>query len=366
MQVENIQDEKFYVDIAIKESSRQLDIAEFIKISNFPIDKFIIDRFWNNIEKKIPIYLDNILLEWCGYKSELKKQKYFFLQTVKNNDIPILELKQDKYIEYYNQLSDDAKNSCNFKTPQELSEQKWSSSINHILITPLNFKRLVMMLKTSRGSQVRDYFLTLEILMKTYMSYQVEFQKHASEMLQRQNNELIMMNNELSRKLDEIAENSNILIEKQEELLEQFDEMKGENEIQGESIRKMSQKLGIATTERAVRTKNTRTHEKFILVELNDPQYEWKYSVIRAQKFTANKKLKSLKDVHSESKICIEIEYQPNSINLFNLIKEELKDKRKVINVKYNYINLEENYTHEEFLEDIRKIDRSKVNIPVQ
>ena len=359
MQVENIQDEKFYVDIAIKESSRQLDIAEFIKISNFPIDKFIIDRFWNNIEKKIPIYLDDILLEWCGYQGEMFKKKSYFLQTVKNNNIPILDMKNDKYIEYYNQLSDDTKNSCNFKTPQELSEQKWSSKINHILITPLNFKRLVMMLKTSRGSQVRDYFLTLEILMKTYMSYQVEFQKHASEMLQRQNNELIMMNNELSRKLDEV-------MEKQDEMLEQFDDMKGENEIQGENIRKMGQKLGIATMERAVRTKNTKTHEKFILVELNDPHYDWKYSVIRAQKFTANKKLKSLKDVHSESKICIEIEYQPNSINLFNLIKEELKDKRKVINVKYNYINLEENYTHEEFLEDIRKIDRSKVNIPVQ
>ena len=165
---------------------------------------------------------------------------------------------------------------------------------------------------------------------------------------------------------NKIIEKNNELLEKQDELLEQFDEMQGENEIQGENIRKMSQKLGIATTERAVRTKNTRTHEKFILVKLNDTHFEWKYSVIRAQKFTANKKLKSLKNVHSKSKICIEIEYQPNSINLFNLIKEELKDKRKVINVKYNYINLEENYTHEEFLEDIRKIDRSKVNIPVQ
>ena len=177
MQVENIQDEKFYVDIAIKESSRQLDIAEFIKISNFPIDKFIIDRFWNNIEKKIPIYLDDILIEWCGYQGEISIKKFKFLQTIKNNDIPILDMKNDKYIEYYNQLSDDAKNSCNFKTPQELSEQKWSSSINHILITPLNFKKLVLMLKTSNGDRLRNHFISMDYLLQTYLKYQCEYEK---------------------------------------------------------------------------------------------------------------------------------------------------------------------------------------------
>lgn len=353
--VENISEQKFYNDIAM-DKSYSLSIIEYINITKFPIEKFMIDRFWENIDKNIPIYVDEMLITWMGYKGELFKQKSLLLQTIRNNNIPIIELKQDKYIEYYNTLNNDIIEKCNYKDPEKVIQKQ---KINHILITPLNFKRLVMMLKTERGSQIRDYFLSLELLMKYYMSYQVEFQKHASEMLQRQNNELIMMNNELSRKLDEV-------MEKQDEMLEQFDDMKGENEIQGENIRKMGQKLGIATMERAVRTKNTKTHEKFILVELNDPHYDWKYSVIRAQKFTANKKLKSLKDVHFESKICIEIEYQPNSINLFNLIKEELKDKRKVINVKYNYINLEENYTHEEFLEDIRKIDRSKVNIPVQ
>lgn len=71
----------------------------------------------------------------------------------------------------------------------------------------------------------------------------------------------------------------------------------------------------------------------------------------------------NIKEKYPECIIKLRIEYQPNAVNLFNLIKEELRNKRKTIKVVYNYIKLCLNYTDEAFIADVKKINTSKKEV---
>jgi Protein of unknown function (DUF3627)/MSV199 domain len=83
----------------------------------------------------------------------------------------------------------------------------------------------------------------------------------------------------------------------------------------------------------------------------------WDYYVIRAQKNSATRAYKSRLEV------VIDIEYQPNAINLFNHIKESLRNERKVVRITGNYIKLLKNYSHENFHEDVKQIDNEKKDV---
>jgi hypothetical protein len=364
---EEIKSSEYYSNIIFENNNiKMLNIYEYIQITKFPIDNFMIDRFWQNIDRNIPIYLDEKLIEWCGYNGNNIRKKEFILKTLKNNNIPIIELKQEQYIEYYNNLKDfpeETIKNCNYKNPQELLQQKWASKINHILITPLNFKRLVMMLKTEKGNQIRDYFLCLELLMKYYMSYQVQYEKRMLEIIKQENSRL-------SQKMDTLISQNQELIFQNQELIEKVDDIKEQNNDlqedlseQNNTINNIAKKLDIATDERAPKLNRKDKREKFMLCKYNSKLVNHQYYVIRAQTYTANKKFKDLKIAYPEMEVSIEIQYQPNSVNLFNMVKEELRNKRKVIEVKGNNISLLGNYTHENFLEDIKELDNSKKEV---
>ncbi len=64
---------------------------------------------------------------------------------------------------------------------------------------PNAFKASVMMLKTSKGSQIRDYYITLEKLIKAYVIYQALFKgREAEQAMLCKDNHILEIKNMLS------------------------------------------------------------------------------------------------------------------------------------------------------------------------
>ena len=51
-----------YIEMALAASEELLTVIEFIEVTKFPIDAFMIDRFWNSMEEDRLIYVDDELI----------------------------------------------------------------------------------------------------------------------------------------------------------------------------------------------------------------------------------------------------------------------------------------------------------------
>ena len=105
----------------------------------------------------------------------------------------------------------------------------------------------------------------------------------------------------------------------------------------------------------------------FAIIKLNDPNSEWKYHVIRTQRKGLRRSIKKLirTDGCPDCAELYVIEYQPNAIKFFNIIKEKLQKKESKITVKGNRIKLLRNYTEEEFLRDVESLNNSRKEIEI-
>lgn len=106
------------------------------------------------------------------------------------------------------------------------------------------------------------------------------------------------------------------------------------------------------------RTQNRQLLPKFILLNLFDPE-SYDYYVIRCQKRIVNKRLHVIQDRHPNSQVILELEYDPNSVNLYNRMKERLADR---LRFDGNYFDImdDDEYLEEDLINDIRNIQNDK------
>ena len=165
---------------------RMLTIKEFIQFTDFMIDKYSMDKFYYNLSNDIPIYLDNSLIEWFGYKGTIGKQKEKVHDLLKNNfdeykDTYWFEYSNKEYSKFY-----DENNSKNDQLINELpdlnmypnpTEFYGKNKTKHMIIHPFIFKNLILLADTIGKLRIFNYFITLEDLIKKYHQYQCEFYK---------------------------------------------------------------------------------------------------------------------------------------------------------------------------------------------
>jgi T5orf172 domain/MSV199 domain len=131
-----------------------LDIYEFIKIFQYPIEKLYIDKFWNGINNDEWIIVDYDMLRWMGYANARdtdKKKKYKHL----------LEDHFNEHIDY------DTMSECDVR----IGALKGPIKKNTIIVRAKIFKKSLMMLRTERASIIRDYYLMVEEILIDYMKY---------------------------------------------------------------------------------------------------------------------------------------------------------------------------------------------------
>lgn len=139
--------------------------------------------------------------------------------------------------------------------------------------------------------------------------------------------------------------------------------MKEEQEVQTEILDEVVNKLDKATDERAPRTKSITKQGQFLLVELNSPVSPWHYYVIRAQRGSVKQAYQKLVEKYPNCSIKLKIKYQPNAVNLFNLIREDIFKVKKLVKIAGNYIKLCANYSKEQFVADVNKINAEKKEV---
>ncbi len=154
------------------------------------------------------------------------------------------------------------------------------------------------------------------------------------------------------------------LFKSNRELHEKIDGMREDMNIQTDMLNNISTQLDIATDERAPRTESADSHFVFALLNLNTRRADRTHYAVRVQRRSLQPTINRIKTTYPRLEICVQID-QPNAVNLYNLIKQELQDQRGVITCTGNYITIGEDYSSRRLIRAVRRIDAAKKAVDV-
>jgi hypothetical protein len=335
------------------ESKTQIDIIEYVKTVNkiiYNIDIDFIDEFIELVSKD----------ECCIHHSLL--QKYGILTLNEGTHHIRRLLNQYEFIE-----------NIDFKLANfgEFNKGGRGNKIEYYL-HPRAFKLCLM--RSLKKKKYANYYLLLEECVTYYKNYQDKLKEKYIIRLELKNNinKIIIQNQNdnisklqtdvklLLTKNDEIlSENKVILSENKDmkKILEAnqirldktFDKLVGTHE----EIRDIKDKLDNATDDRVIKPKDKSTFEYLIILKTNDPDELYKYYCIRCQKRAIPQRLAEKENYYEIKRIG----YTPNSINLYNRIKEKLGNNLDRRNNRFNLKDISE----QRFLRRIDKINEEKL-----
>ena len=130
-----------------------------------------------------------------------------------------------------------------------------------------------------------------------------------------------------------------------------------------EEVRTTSKKINTIIADVAPKTKNQRLLHVFAIIEKNIDENcissiadSYPYTTVRIQKRGYARAIEELKGKYRNARVISTMAYNPNSVNLFNHIKEKIT----YVKTRYNDFRLE-NVTIGEFITDINKLIHSKI-----
>jgi hypothetical protein len=140
--------------------------------------------------------------------------------------------------------------------------------------------------------------------------------------------------------IDELLELSKKQDKKLDHIQAQLDEIQDQNEVLIEQNCDLETKLESAVEDRVPKTASKSKLEQFILLKKNDPDQEFQYYVICGQRPYCVTRIRVMLRKYPKMTSILNLEYQPNTKNLFSRFKE--KYSRKDCIVRMNDIKLEE------------------------
>jgi phage anti-repressor protein len=175
-----------------------LSVVDFIHETAYPIDTFMIDRFWSTMNDDRLIYVDDELIKWMGYRckdSWARKRDFMKLLKELNEGSDYFHYSNDEYKEF---LSCAIEHDKIYSLP---GEGKGLVNAKHLLLSPDTLRSTMMRVSTSRGDQVRKYYIDLEKLFKNYVKYQSEYEKNQSRIREEKaNQQIVIAQNQLAAK----------------------------------------------------------------------------------------------------------------------------------------------------------------------
>lgn len=311
-----------------------IDISEYINERNYDLDNYAYIKFWKNIDNRLPLLIDDDLIEWIGYDfNDAKRMRQNFIELLDTNNILYDSYKYNELIEY---IEENPNNSIAIpEKVKNIQKRKF------IIMTVRNFKRALMMCNTARGKIARDYYIFLEEIYYEYNDFQkycknkeISDLKNILGRMEIQNEKLIQQNTVHNIKIDELLKNL-------EEAKEERQELKEEVVDIGKDVRTLVRK-------KAVEPENTKLWHKLIIVDVSNIvegiHKDFDYYSIRAQAITADPKYEKCEN---GEKVYESGDFEANPINLYNKIKKYFRNKAEFRN---NHIKLKENINREDFL----------------
>jgi phage anti-repressor protein len=172
------------------EVNLQMSFKEFIIFNNIQLDCVMVDKIFHNINQDMPIYMDEVMIEYFGYSGKMIHQRESIKKLIETN-----------FLEYQNQLWHSYKNKEYIEFCEKNIKKsslyppapigRGTSTTKHLLVMPKLFKAMLMLCQTERGKRIRNYFLDIEEVMVLYIKYQcqcekLEFETEYKKMFSRQ------------------------------------------------------------------------------------------------------------------------------------------------------------------------------------
>jgi phage anti-repressor protein len=373
-----------YVTIAMR-SQTLLTMTEFKEETKFPEGNIVLNRLAFNVKKQLPVYMTDELIEELGYAGKLPQQRASIKEVLKNNFTKGTDfwwMTKNEYEVYLKGIKKSILAIANIESLGFPDPSTVSNKAIQVVLTADTFKKLCLLAQTTKGKHLRDHFIDLEKFVQVYNEYQIQFKDR--ELLEKMKtikakddriDELlkeVRMQREESKKMmkqmhEDIKDSKDIIKDLREEVGVQTEMIETQTEeirTQTGMIQTLNREKAVVVEERAVRTENTDLHTSFVLVKLND-ETRYQYYAIRRQQGDVPRALRALRRRHRNLTVEFAI-YQPNAINLLNLLRQELRDKRRIMLTMDNYILIREHYTEEQFFRDIEAIDGSKRDVKIE
>jgi hypothetical protein len=147
---------------------------------------------------------------------------------------------------------------------------------------------------------------------------------------------LLRKNKKMSNKIDNLNETADELYEQNDELLEKIDNI---------------------SEDKVVKSVKPANLPLFVLMKDATTKGRMKYYAIRTKKKLLPVALKRYRRLHPSGKELLKINYNPNSMNLFDRMKEYLNGKIKVNICSLGLIN---GYTEQKLLKDIQMLNEER------
>jgi hypothetical protein len=316
------------VAMALGKSAVLLDLEAYMEITKFEKDPIMNDYFWQMMVTKHRSHLSAVLLKCLGYEGDFRVQQQAFKRFLKSNNIHPLELtSSDPSIEHYPTIKEEMK----VMKPNVVASRKW------LIVEPREFKKVIMKLNTKHGDRVREYYICLEELMRSYLEYCLYFRDRESkrqitsleQKLEKMNLTMVEMKEEMNLSMEELKSQNEEHIDKLDTLVDQNEELKLDVSETNEKLDLVTYKLGVAVIDRSPRLEQKPLRERFVLFKRNVDLAPFQYYAIRGQSIYVNGRLSSYKERYPNLQTIVDIICQPNPRNLFLRFKNRVKDDER-------------------------------------
>jgi len=354
-----------YICKALGSSAKELTIEEFVKVTDYPINPIMFNYFWQVILNGCCAHVGATLLAYFGYEGDNRQSKRKFIDMITRTGIPYHELTAKDDLTAYPTIQAEIANL----------PAKAVSKIRWLIMEPNDIKNAIMQLKTKNGNAIRKYYIDLEEMVRTYISYQSickerEAQRKITTLeqmlaeiklqnkrIEDQNTTLLQQNTKQLEKLSKMELQNEELIEQNERELEEHSDTK-------DKLDDMKDILTAVLPDRAIHPKNPAIQDKFTLlkrVKATDNGPRTSYYVIRGQKSYTNTTITKFRREFTSVDVLLAFEKTPNSSALFNVAKEEMKKMKKAgeIAIFGNIIALQ-TITEQELVERLQTINDSR------
>ena len=336
---------------------RMLTIKEFIQYTYFKVDTFAMNKFYYNLNNDLFIYVDESIIKWFGYKGSIRHQKEQIRKILQTNfleykDIYWFEYSNKEYENFYNEKSMPVMtgmeniNKSQIKIYPDPVDFKYKNQTKHMIVHPDIFKHIVLMADTQNSMNIRDYYITLEELIKKYSQYQTEAIKNENMSL-----------------LQTLKETNNLMIVNEKKADDERKKADERDKIQSANIDRLlgyatetNETLKVVAKNHVEVNKLTKNQQCKLVILKDSTDNELPFNVIRRQNISIESTIKEHKEKYDvDLTIWFELE-QPNAMAFYNIIKKELKE---YMNISGFWFGLK-NITEEEFKQKIYDINKRR------
>jgi hypothetical protein len=171
--------EQDMIQKAINSSYSLLSLNGFIRVTGYALPDVEDLGCIMQPKSHFPVLLTEKIVGLFGYKGKPNQQKNKLLDLIKSHKISHLLLNNEEYEEFSraNTISSDDDPEGKY---DDIS-QTYPPSVNpngrsiHILMLPVDIKKLLMMVKTEKGDLIRTFFCELIHVRELYMRYEKGF-----------------------------------------------------------------------------------------------------------------------------------------------------------------------------------------------